>query len=307
MKTLLKITVAVAVIIFGLVGVKIGYYEYTHRDGYASATTSANKVTAVHTTEYKTKPPETVATTVMQTTAPVTAAAPTEAPKPTLPGITAEVVTYLENSLGTPVGSTIEKPDLSDSVFIGDSVSLGFSRYCAKKGLMSDTVFLTAGSYSVKNALSDNMSSNKGYRHPMYKGKETPVAKAIADIKPKNVFICLGINDVAITGVDGTVNNYCKLISKIRNEVPDSTVYVVSTTFLVQQAQKKNLNNHNLASLNHNMKKICEETDKLEYIDIMSALQDENNALKAEYCSDEYIHQTDAAYAIWAQRLGATQ
>lgn len=298
MKILLRITIVIAVVVFGMVGAKIGYYEYTHRDGYASVTISANKITAAQTTEYMTKPPETIATTKLETTA---------APKPTVAEITAEAVTYPDNSLGTPVGSTVEKPDLSDSVFIGDSVSLGFSRYCAKKGLMSDTVFLTAGSYSVGYALSDNMSSNKGYRHPMYKGKETPIAKAIADIQPKNVYICLGINDIAITGIDGTVDNYCKLISRIRNEVPDATVYVVSTTFLVHQAQKKKLNNHNLASLNHNMKKICEETDKLEYIDIMSALQDGNNALKAEYCSDEYIHQTDSAYAVWAQRLGATQ
>lgn len=306
MKILLKITIAVAVIVIGLVGIKIGYYQITNRDGYSSVTVPTNKVTAVQTTEYKTKPPETVATTL-----PVTTAAPTEAPtkepKPTLSELTAATITYLENSLGAPVGSTVEKPDLSNSVFIGDSVSLGFNRYCAKKGLMTDTVFLTAGSYSVRYALSDNMSSNKGYRHPMYKGKETPIAKAIAEIQPDNVFICLGINDVAISGVDGTVEDYCKLISRIRNEVPDATIYVVSTTFLVQQAQKKKLNNQNLASINHNMKKICEETDELEYIDIMSALQDENNALKAEYCSDEYIHQTDAAYAVWAQRLGATQ
>lgn len=299
MKILLRITIVIAVVVFGMVGAKIGYYEYTHRDGYASVTVSANKVTAVQTTEYKTKPPETVATTVPETTV-----APS---KPTLPAITAESITFIKNPVGTPVGSTVEKPDISNSVFIGDSVSLGYSRYCAKKGLMPETVFLTAGSYSVRNALSDNLSENKGYRHPMYKGKETPIAKAVADIKPDNVFICLGINDIAISGVDGTVNNYCKLISKIRNEVPDATVYVVSTTFLVTQAQKEKLNNENLANLNHNMKKICEETDKLEYIDIMSALQDENNSLKAEYCSDEYIHQTDSAYAIWAQRLGATQ
>lgn len=303
MKILLRITIAVAVVVLGMVGAKIGYYEYTHRDGYSSVTVPANKITAVQSTEYKTKPPETVATTAIITTAAPT----TESANPTLPEITAESINIIENPIGSPVGSTVEKPDLSNSVFIGDSVSLGYSRYCAKKGLMPDTVFLTAGSYSVRNALSNNLSSNKGYRHPMYKGKETPVTKAVKDIQPDNVFICLGINDIAISGVDGTVENYCKLISKIRNEVPDSTIYVVSTTFLVSQAQKQKLNNHNLANLNHNMKKICEETDKLEYIDIMSALQDENNALKAEYCSDEYIHQTDAAYAVWAQRLGATQ
>ena len=291
MKILLGITIVIAVIVFGMVGAKIGYYEYTHRDGYAAVTVSSNKITAVNPTEYQTKPPE---------------ATPTDAPKKLTIEIPDRFVIYsAEDSKGSPQGSTVEKPNLSKSVFIGDSVSLGFSRYSAKKGLMKDTVFLTAGSYSLEHALSNDVSEDKGYQHPMYKGKETPVIKAVAEIKPENVYICLGINDIAGSGVEGTVKNYCKLINAIRKELPDANIYVVSTTFLVESAQKTNLNNLNLANLNHNMKLICLKHDKLEYIDIMSALQDEKFALKSEYCSDEYIHQTDSAYAVWAKMLGA--
>lgn len=276
-----------------MVGAKIGYYEYTHRDGYAAVTVSANKVTAVHSTEYHTKPPE---------------ATPTDAPKNIPVEIPERFVLYTsEDSKGSPQGSTVEKPDLSKSVFIGDSVSLGFARYCAKRGIMKDTVFLTAGSYSIEHALSNSIAENKGYSHPLYKGKETPVVKAISEIKPENIYICLGINDIAVSGVEGTVKNYCKLINSARKEVPDSNVYVISTTFLVETAQKTNLNNLNLANLNHNMKLLCLKNDNLDYIDIMTPLQDEKYALSAEYCSDEYIHQTDSAYAVWAKMLGATQ
>ncbi len=276
-----------------MVGAKIGYYEYTHRDGYASVTVSANKVTAVHTTEYQTKPNK---------------ATPADAPKFTAIEIPERFVLYTSaDSKGSPQGSTVEKPDLSKSVFIGDSVSLGFARYCAKKGIMKDTVFLTAGSYSIEHALSSSVAENKGYSHPLYKGKETPVVKAVAEIKPENIYICLGINDIAGSGVEGAVKNYCKLINAIRKELPDADVYVVSTTFLIESAQKTNLNNLNLANLNHNMKLLCLKNDNLEYVDIMTPLQDEKYALGAEYCSDEYIHQTDDAYAVWAKMLGATQ
>lgn len=293
MKILFRITLVIAAVILCMVGAKIGYYEYTHHDGYSAVTVPANKITAVHSTEFHTKPSE---------------ATPTNAVKSDKVEIPEKFILYsLEDSKGSPKGSTVEKPDLSNSVFIGDSVSLGFARYCAKKGIMKDTVFLTAGSYSLEHALSNSTAEDKGYSHPLYKGKETPVIKAISEISPKNVYICLGINDIAGSGVEGTVKNYCKLINSIRKEEPEANIYVVSTTFLVESAQKTNLNNLNLANLNHNMKILCLKNDNIEYIDIMTHLQDEKYALSAEYCSDEYIHQTDDAYTVWANALGATQ
>ena len=287
MKIIFRITIVFAVIVLCMVGAKIGYYEYTHRSGNSAATIPAAQMTAIPTTEPQTK------------------ATPTDASKIEVPE---RFVLYSqEDSKGSPQGSTVEKPDLAKSVFIGDSVSLGFARYCAKNELMSDTLFLTAGSYSIEHALSNSTDENKGYNHPLYKGKETPVVNAVKEIRPKNIYICLGINDIAVSGVEGTVRNYCKLINAIRKEVPDASVYVVSTTFLIESAQKTNLNNLNLANLNHNMKIICLKNDNLEYIDIMTPLQDEKYALSAEFCSDEYIHQTDDAYAVWAKTLGATQ
>ncbi|MBQ2846735.1 MAG: hypothetical protein IJE74_00570 [Clostridia bacterium] len=293
MKVLFRITLVAAAVILLTVGIKIGHYEYTHRSGYASVGVSSDNVTAVHSTEHQTKPP---------------AATETDAQKSLSVESPERFVLYsAEDSKGSPEGSTTENPDLSDSVFIGDSVSLGFSRYCARKGILKDTIFLTAGSYSVSHALSSDISENKGYKHPLYKGKEAPLKDTLAQIKPKNVYFCLGINDIADSGVEGTVKNYCRLINSVWEIVPDAKIYIVSTTFMVDSAQKKNLNNLNLANLNHNMKLLCLKHDNLEYIDIMSSLQDEKFALKAEFCSDEYIHQSDESYAVWAQKLGVKE
>jgi hypothetical protein len=196
---------------------------------------------------------------------------------------------------------------LTNSVFVGDSVSLGFSRYCSKKGLLKDTVFLTAGSYAVHHALNSNTAEDKGFQHPMYKGNETPLKEAINDIKPSNIYFCLGINDIAGFGVEGTVKNYCKLINAVWEINPEIKIYIVSTTFMVDSAQKKTLNNLNLSNLNHNMKAICEKYDNLEYIDIMSSLQSEKFALSGSYCSDGFIHQSVSAYSVWAEKLGIKQ
>ena len=280
MKTLARISIIFAVIVVCAVGLKIGYHEYS-RQAVISAATGVF-----------TAPPSTIPPT-------------TEIPADNQVSPPERYIIYsLEDSTGTPVGSTTDKPDFKNSVFVGDSVSLGFSRYCAKNGKLTDTTFLTAGSYSVSFALSTSSDANKGFSHPMYKGKETPLKTALAQIKPDNVFFCLGINDIAVTGVEGTVKNYCKLINTVREIVPEVQIYIVSTTFMVDAAQKTNLNNLNLANLNHNMKQICAQNEKLDYIDIMSALQDEKFALAGKYCSDGFIHQSNSAYAVWLEKLG---
>lgn len=286
MKILLRITIVLAVIIIGTVAFKAGYSHYTWHN-------LEQAQTGVFT-----KPPATLPPTT--TTEPTTqAAADTELVPPEK-----YIIQTLDNTTGTPVGSTVEKADFENSVFIGDSVSLGFSRYCMRNGKLKETNFLTVGSYSVASALSMDMSANKGFSHPMYNGKETPLKTALEEIKPKNAFICLGINDVAIYGVDGTVKNYCKLINMIRKINPEVHVYVVSTTLMVDNAQGRNLRNIGIINLNHNMKQLCETNENLDYIDIMSALQSEDFALNGSYCSDGYIHQSNSAYKIWLEKLG---
>lgn len=291
MKIMLSITLAIAVIVCGAVGFKIGYQEIQSRERaerIAVAMQENTYVPQLHSTAPAAKPSTTLPPKPIE-------ASPLEEP----------IVFTAETSTGTPVGSTTDKPKLENSIFIGDSVSLGFSRYCAKNGLMNGTTFLTAGSYAVHHALNTGTSADKGFNHPIYKGKEMPIKQAIAEIEPSNVYFCLGINDITGFGVEGTVKNYCKLINSVWAIDPTIHVYIVSTTFMVDGAQKTNLNNLNLANLNHNMKAICEKYDNLDYIDIMSSLQSEKFALSADYCSDDYIHQTENAYAVWAEKLGA--
>lgn len=291
MKITALIAVIIAAIIFGAVGFKIGYQEYLSRERaerIAVAMQQNTYVPQLHSTAPPTMPPT------------------TQVPKPAEVLPPEEFIVFTaENTTGTPVGSTTDSPNLENSIFVGDSVSLGFARYCAQKGIMKNTTFLTAGSYAVHYALSTDVSENKGFNHPMYKGKETPLRQAVAEIRPDNIYFCLGINDISGFGVEGTVKNYCKLINAVREINPDIHVYIVSTTFMVDDAQKTNLNNLNLANLNHNMKAICEKYDNLDYIDIMSALQSEKYALSGSYCSDGFIHQSKSAYVIWAEKLGA--
>ena len=81
-----------------------------------------------------------------------------------------------------------------ESVFVGDSVMLGFSDYCEYKGegFLGDPYFLVAGSFSLYHALSD--SSNAIL--PLFRGEKTKIEDAVSQMNDvKRIFLFFGIND----------------------------------------------------------------------------------------------------------------
>ena len=88
-----------------------------------------------------------------------------------------------------------------DSVFVGDSIMVGFRNYSAKQqSFVHDIQFLAVGSYSAFNAMKPVAGDNV---HPMYKGKKCQVWDAIPLTDSKRAFILLGMNDISILGLEG--------------------------------------------------------------------------------------------------------
>lgn len=188
-----------------------------------------------------------------------------------------------------------------NSVFIGDSVMMGFRNYLAKKdsGFLGGPRFLVSGSYGAANAVAAVSDSSI---HPIYEGQQRQVQDSIALMGVSKAFICFGINDIALYGIDGTVENFKTLFERIRAKSPNVQLYILSATPMVKGSEQKNLNNANLRKLNDALKAFAAE-NSAEFIDIYSAVADTDGCLKAEYCSDGFIHQTQAAYDQWVKAL----
>ena len=187
-----------------------------------------------------------------------------------------------------------------NSVFIGDSVLQGFQIYVNSKGSgYLDHVKVTGVvSYSLIAATQENSKY-----HPLYKGKHIPPEKYVKVLGAKKVFLSFGINDIQNTGNPSyTYDKYKELINNIRKVNPDVKIYILSTTPPMKGS--KNYVNYakNLRALNELMKKYCDSTD-CDYIDIASYLQTTDGYLRSDLCSDKFVHQTIAAYAIWDKVL----
>lgn len=181
------------------------------------------------------------------------------------------------------------------AAFIGDSISMKLQNYHAEHRVLGDATFLTAGSYSVGHAVNGTLMLT-------YRGQQMAPEDALAACGAKRVFILLGMNDIALYGVDGTLENWATLVSRIRDKNPRIEVYIQSGTPIYAGGEKGQLTNSNMDRYNRALKQFAEAHD-CRFVDIASGMKDENGALKASFCSDQYVHLTDAACEVWVGAL----
>lgn len=187
-----------------------------------------------------------------------------------------------------------------ESVFIGDSIMLGFRNYSAKKtNFVHDIQFLAVGSYSAGNALKPVKGDNV---HPKYKGKKYQVWDAVSLMNCKRVFILLGMNDIALLGLEGARDTYKEVIDKIVEKSPDVEITVISVTYTLKGEGTKGLNNDNIAKYNVLLQEMAKENG-WEYLDLCTPVSDGKGNLAEGYCSDGFVHLSKSAYARWEKEL----
>ena len=192
----------------------------------------------------------------------------------------------------------------SDAVFVGDSLTLGWKNYNNKmlennSNFFGKTRFLCEGSYGVGHAFDPISDSSL---HPIYGGEQHYLWDSIAMMGAKKVFILFGLNDLSIYGVDGTAELFDQLLENIKAKSPGVQIFIISAMYMYKGSERPKLNNPNLYLLNQALVDLCNKRG-YEFLNIASHLIDENGYVPEQYSSDHYVHQTYAAYDIWAQIL----
>lgn len=192
---------------------------------------------------------------------------------------------------------------LDGAVFIGDSVTLKLKNYVTIKrknapAFFGKARFLAAGSMGSGNALKP---LSKDSIHPYYNGEKALLEDSVAKMGADKIYIMLGMNDIAIYGIDGAAENLETLALKIQKKSPNAQFYIQSVTPILMSKQKKMLNNRNLEIYNEKLKGICKKQN-WQFIDLASAVRNTDGSLKPEYCSDPDdlgVHFTDKACEVW--------
>ncbi len=192
-----------------------------------------------------------------------------------------------------------------NSVFLGDSVTLGLKNYAVKQRqkdnyFLGNAQFIAVGSYSVADTLTPIDSPNS--IHSLYKGEITQSQDIIADMGVTRVFICLGLNDVGIYSQTEYLNNYLFLINRIRKAVPDIQIAILSVTPLTLEGERKVLYNAKIDEYNNVLATFAVENGCY-FVDVSTVLKDEEGYLADELSSDNYCHLMPSAYDAWLEYM----
>ena len=199
--------------------------------------------------------------------------------------------------MAPPQTAKVDSAFFDDAVFVGDSVTLKLSYYAASSGKLGKAQFLTRGSYGVAHAVMDSMLLT-------YQGQDMKVEDAINATGATKVFLMMGMNDIGLYGVEGTIENWDKLIQRIQENCPNVTVYIQSMTPIWTGGEIGDLNNVNMDAYNARLEVFAKNAG-VDFIDVAPYMKDSTGGMATRYCSDNYVHVTDQGAAAWIRVLKA--
>jgi hypothetical protein len=188
--------------------------------------------------------------------------------------IASSVTPKPENSSNQP--STAYKEFFKDDAFLGDSISEGLSFYD----------FLDENSVVAEKGLNITKGIDES-------------DKVIA-LKPKRVFILFGVNDSDDrTPSSWLVDQYTKLVVKLKTKLPNSKIYVTSILPVLEKTvNNPHINNAHINECNSGLKNMAIQQN-VNYVNLASLLNESNTNLY----ENDGIHFKSDFYNMWLNYL----
>lgn len=175
-------------------------------------------------------------------------------------------------------------PDTDDEIFfLGNSISDG----CEWSELFGNLQFKNRG-------ISGDVTDGILYR-----------LRQITKCKPKQVFLMIGINDLARgRSVDYIVNNHLEIYDQIERESP-STQIIVQSLLPVNNVYGL-FNSHTdkgqfVLEINKRLEKVCKQKGYV-FIDLFSKMANKEGKLRKDLSVDG-LHLNGLGYQIWKQEI----
>ena len=189
---------------------------------------------------------------------------------------------------------------IGESGFIGSSIGVGQQMYFDAQGysFLGHPTMMVRGCYAFHN---DGGANGSQYQIGVG-GYTGPARYVVQRSGVKRVFINMGTNDM-VGSAEYVYGNYVDYISGIRATNPNVPIYIEAMTPVYAGGERGNLNNANVNALNSMLKAYCKKQSDMYFIDINTPLKAGTGALPAAYSSDNYVHLTFAAYAVWTNTV----
>ncbi len=179
---------------------------------------------------------------------------------------------------------------LDNIVFIGDSVTSGFSGY--QKVSMSQ-VFAKpcVGPSNIRDFSFD------------YSKDEFAALTILSYEKPEHIVISMGLNDINTYSPENFSELYMDFVEDAMVVCPDAQFYIMSITPVSSSC--KNITNETIDNANMQLEKTVSDyaSDKLHYVNCADALKGDNGNMNEDYSGGDGIHLNSGAYDVILEQL----
>lgn len=203
-----------------------------------------------------------------------------------------------------PVKGPVEDSWFDDVLLVGDSITNNLSGYvwrCRSQdwpSCMGNAILFTAGNFSYHLAVAPKRPQ---LFFPIFQGIARTVEGMVSMVKPGKLMVCMGMNDIALLGIDQTMENVDTLMGLCLDAKPDLKVILMGMTPRMAGFDYTDLPNSLILEFNERLRLYAEDRG-FYYLDSFEALADENGCLRFEHCSDPYdmgLHPNYEACALW--------
>ncbi len=181
-----------------------------------------------------------------------------------------------------------EMKDMSyfdDCVFVGDSVTSGLSSY---KFLSPDKVFASIG-LNISKIETEQIATSYG---------KLTVHNALLKKQPKKIYIMLGTNGIAFMSNEAMMEKYTTFINKIKKDLPDSKIIVLSIPPVTAEREKQTTNvitNDAIDKYNSELLELA-KAKKVYFVDINTALKNNDGKLDSSVAAKDGVHFKKGTY-----------
>ncbi len=248
--------------------------------GAAETEAAAGATGAVETEATEMGAPErgTADTEAAKMGAPDTAPSQTSSPAPEVP-----------STVSPGTGETF-----SDTLFIGDSRTVGLSEY---GDLGQAEVFANSG-MSVFNLFQAQVTLKNGTKQGL--------DEVLSSNRYGSIYLMLGINELGYEE-QSILRQYRTVVEQIRARQPQATLILEANLHVTREKAAKSdiYNNRKIDSLNEAIEAIAEETG-CRYLNVNSLFDDENGNLAAGYSTDG-SHILGKYYSVWVEWIRSSR
>lgn len=192
-----------------------------------------------------------------------------------------------ETTAAASMSSSEYKEHFSDSLFIGDSITVGFSAYG----------YIGENNVAAKVGLNPSSALTKEIEMP--DGSVKTVSSRAAELQPKNVYIMLGSNGIQWLSNESMLSSVSELSAEIKSADPDCSVYLLSIPPVTEVYNNENEGDimSRINDYNAELKKIASQNG-CGYIDITTPLQDSTGYFMPELAEKDGIHFKGRCYTL---------